>query len=124
MFYIDRLLEGFRSLYAQRPAQSSVLGRTVYNAEEEEYAHICRIASKCHDNLAQNGISERIPGVSVQSVNTSTSAYPILNYIYRGRMFVYSFSISLFMYYSTLFQEVGTCSRSAEGYRCLLGEVR
>ena len=88
MFYKDRVLEGFRSLYAQRPSQRSVLRRTfIFNAEVAEYAYKGHIASHDHSNLAQEGIEERILRFSVPSVNTSPAAYPTrLHYIYRGRV--------------------------------------
>ncbi len=87
MFYEDRILEGFRSLYAQRPAQCSVVSRTfIFNAEVAEYAYKRCLASH-HIVLAQEGIDERIPGVSARSINTSPAAYPTrLHYIYRERM--------------------------------------
>ena len=58
----DRVFETFRSLYTQRPTQSSVLRRIFgFNAEVTEYARISRIASCDHNMLAQEGIVERIP---------------------------------------------------------------
>ncbi len=61
----DRVLETLRSLYAQRPAQSSVLRRyTGFSAEEiAEHARIDRTnASRDLNILVQEGIVERIPG--------------------------------------------------------------
>ena len=61
----DRVLETLRSLYAQRPAQSSVLRRyTGFSAEEvAEHARINRTnASRDLNILVQEGIVERIPG--------------------------------------------------------------
>jgi hypothetical protein len=64
----DRVNKSFRSLYTQRPAQSSVLRRSFgFNAEVAEYACISRLA-RCDHKLAQNGIVEHIPGLSVQCV--------------------------------------------------------
>ena len=100
----DRVFETFRSLYTQRPTQSSVLRRSLgFNAEVAEYARISRIASRDHNMLAQVGIVERIPGLSAQFEIKSLSTDPdCLHYKYRGRSF-YTFSISLFMLFSTLF---------------------
>ena len=91
VFYKDRVLEGFRSLYAQRPAQRGGLCRTfIFNAEVAEYACKGQIAGLDRSNLAQEGIEERIPRFSARSVNTSSAAYPTrLHYIYRGRMFIH-----------------------------------
>ena len=84
MFYKDRAFEGFRSLYAQRPTQSSVLRRNfVFSAEEAEYAGISRIASHDYSKLTQEGIDVCIPGISAQSVNTSSS-YPNLCIAFTG----------------------------------------
>ena len=61
----DRVLETLRSLYAQRPAQSSVLRRyTGFSAEEiAKHARIDRTnASRDLNILVQEGIVERIPG--------------------------------------------------------------
>ncbi len=96
----DRLFERFRSLYTQRPTQSSVLRRRlVFNAEEAEYACIRRVASRDHNMLAQEGIVERIPGLSAQFVIKSLSTDPdCLHYNYRGRN-SYSFSTSQFTFF-------------------------
>jgi len=85
VFYKDRVLEGFRSLYAQRPAQHSVLRRTIFfNAEVAEYACISRVSSHDHNMLAQVGIVERIPGLSAQLVIKLSTTDP--DYLhYRGR---------------------------------------
>ena len=100
----DRVFETFRSLYTQRPAQSRVLRRNlVFNAEVAEYACISRVASCDHNMLAQVGIVERIPGLSAQFEIKSSSIDPdCLYYNYRGRSF-YTFSISRFMLFSTLY---------------------
>jgi hypothetical protein len=100
----DRVFDPFRSLYTQRPTQSSVLRRILgFNAEVAEYARISRIASRDHNMLAQEGIVERIPEFSAQCVIKSPSTDPdCLLYDYMGRSF-YTFSISLFMLFSTLF---------------------
>src|SRR5260370_35684463 len=61
----DRVIVTLRSLYAQRPAQSSVLRRyTGFSAEEiAEHARIDRTnASSDLNILVQEGIVERIPG--------------------------------------------------------------
>lgn len=85
MFYKDRVLEGFRSLYAQRPAQHSVLRRTIFfNAEVAEYVYKGQTASHTHSNLAQEGIKERNPRFSVQSVNTTPTACPTLCITFTG----------------------------------------
>ena len=100
MFYEDRILEGFRSLYAQRPAQCSVVSRTIiFNAEVAEYAYTRCFASH-HIDLAREGIDERIPGVSARFVNTSPAAYPIrLHYIYRGRMWsIFDLTVHVLFY--------------------------
>ena len=117
MFCKDRVFETFRSLYTQRPAQSRVLRRNlVFNAEVAEYACISRVASCDHNMLAQVGIGEHILGLSAQLVIKLSSTDPdYLHYNYRRRN-SYSFSTSLF----TLFLDVGKCSRSAEGWRCLI----
>jgi hypothetical protein len=66
----DRVFKSFRSLYTQRPAQSSVLRRSFgFNAEVAEYVCISRMASRDH-KLAQNGIVEHIPRLSAQFVIT------------------------------------------------------
>jgi len=100
----DRVFETFRSLYTQRPTQSSVLRRSLgFNAEVAEYASISRIAFRDHNMLAQVGIVERIPGLSAQFEIKSSSIDPdCLYYNDRGRSF-YTFSISRFMLFSTLF---------------------
>jgi hypothetical protein len=100
----DRLFETFRSLYTQRPTQSSVLRRSLgFNVEVTEYARISRIASRDHNMLAQEGIIERIPGFSVPIVIKSPSTDPdCKHYNYRGRSY-HSFSTSLFTLFSTLF---------------------
>jgi hypothetical protein len=100
----DRLFETFRSLYTQRPTQGSVLRRRlVFNAEVAEYAHISRIASRDHKLLAQEGIVERIPGLSAQFEIKLPSTDPdCLHYKCRGRN-SYSFSTSLFTFFSALF---------------------
>ena len=72
VFYKDRACEGFRSLCAQRSAQSSALRRTlIFNAEVAEYACKYHIAICDHHWLAREEISARIPGFSAQTVNTS-----------------------------------------------------
>ena len=69
----DRVFNSFRSLYRQRPAQSSVLRRSfVLNAEGAENGCISRMASRDH-KLAQIRIAEHIPGFSAQFVITSPS---------------------------------------------------
>jgi len=100
----DRVFETFRSLYTQRPTQSSVLRRSLgFNAEVAEYASISRIAFRDHNMLAQVGIVERIPGLSAQFVIKSPSTDPdCSHYSYMGRSF-YTFPISLFVLFSTLF---------------------
>jgi hypothetical protein len=100
----DRLIERFRSLYAQRPTQSSVLRRRlVFNAEVAENACISRVASRTHIMLAQEGIAECIPGLTAQFVIKLSSTNPgCLHYNYRGRN-SYSFSTSLFTFFSALF---------------------
>ena len=100
----DRVFETFRSLYTQRPTQSSVLRRSLgFNAEVTEYARISLIASRDHNMLAQEGIVERIPGLTAQVVIKSPSTDPhCLHYNYRRRN-SYSFSTSLFTFFSTLF---------------------
>ena len=113
----DRVFESFRSLYAQRPTQSSVLRRRLgFNAEEAEYARIRRVASLDYNMLAQEGVVGRIAGLIAQFVIKSPSTDPdCLHYNYIGRN-SYSFSTSLF----TFFQDVEACSCSAEGCRCLI----
>jgi hypothetical protein len=100
----DRVFERFRSLYTQRPTQSSVLRRRlVFNAEVAEYVCVSRMASRDHNILAQEGIVERIPGLSAHFVIKSPSTDPdSLYYNYRGRN-SYSFSTSLFTFFSALF---------------------
>ena len=72
MFYKDRVFEGFRSLFAQRSAQSSALRRIfIFKAEEAGYACKSHIAICDHNWLAREEISDRIPGFSAQTVNTS-----------------------------------------------------
>jgi len=118
----DRVFETFRSLYTQRPTQSSVLRRSLgFNAEVAEYARISRIASREHNMLPQEGIVERIPGLSAQVVIKSPSTDPdCLQYNCRGRN-SYSFSTSLFIRsFLLFFQDVGACFRSAEGCRCII----
>ena len=100
----DRLFESFRSLYSQRPTQSSVLRRRLFfNVEEAEYACISCVASLDLNMLAQEGIVERIPGFTAQFVIKSPSTDPdCSHYNYRGRN-SYSFSTSLFTFFSALF---------------------
>ena len=100
----DRLIERFRSLYTQRPTQGSVLRRRlVFNAEEAEYACISCVASRDHNILAQEGIVERISVITAQSAIKLSSTDPgSLHYNYRGRN-SYSFSTSLFTFFSALF---------------------
>lgn len=65
MYRKDRVLAALRSLYTQRPAQSSVLRRHAgFSAEEvAEEAEVDRTnASRDLNQLAQEGIIERIPG--------------------------------------------------------------
>lgn len=119
MFYKDRVREGFRSLYAQRPAQRSVLRRTFFfNAEVAIYAYKSLIASHNYRNLVQEGIDERIPGFSTQSGNTSPATYPTrLHYIYRGRMWaIFDLTVNV-LFYSLLRRIL---FRSAKGNRCLV----
>jgi hypothetical protein len=100
----DRVFERFRSLYTQRPTQGSVLRRRfAFKAEVAEYACISRVASRDHNMLAQEGIIERIPGLTAQSEIKLSSTDPgCLHYNYRGRN-SYSFSTSLFTFFSALF---------------------
>jgi hypothetical protein len=100
----DRVFERFRSLYTQRPTQGSELRRRlVFNAEVAEYARISRMASRDHNILAHEGIFERISGLTAQSVIKLSSTDPgSLHYNYRGRN-SYSFSTSLFTFFSALF---------------------
>ena len=73
----DRVFERFRSLYAQRPTQSSVLRRRlVFNAEVAEYACISHVASRDHNMLAPEGIVELIPGLAAQWVIKLSSTDP------------------------------------------------
>ena len=111
-----RVFETFRSLCAQRPTQSSVLRRSIsFKAEVAEHPHMGRIASSDLNMLAQEGIYERIPGLSAQFVIKSPSTDPgRLNYSSREKS-KNSSSISLI---SSLFQDMGVCSRSAERGRC------
>jgi hypothetical protein len=104
VFCKDRFIERFRSLYTQRPTQGSVLRRRlVFNAEVAEYAYISRVASRDHNMLAQEGINERIPGLTAQSVIKLSSTDPgCLHYNYRGRK-SYSFSTSIVAFFSALF---------------------
>ena len=68
MFYKDRVLRGFRSLYAQRPTQRSVLRRTFFfNAEVAVYAYKGYVVGQDYSNLVQRGIDERIPWFSERS---------------------------------------------------------
>jgi hypothetical protein len=99
-----RVFQTFRSLYAQRPTQSSVLRRSIgFNVEVAEHAQIGHIASSDLDMLAQEGIVGRIPGLSARVVVKLPSTEPDrLNYDYRERCF-YSFSIPLFTLFSTHF---------------------
>jgi hypothetical protein len=117
----DRVFETFRSLCTQRPTQSSILRRILnFNAEVAEYAQISRTASHELNMLAQEGIVERIPGFSAQFVIKSPSTHPgCLHYNNRERS-SYSFSISPFTLFSTLFsRQLGAYSRSAEKCCCL-----
>ncbi len=111
----DRVFEPFRSLYTQRPTQSSVLRRSLgFNAEVAEYARISRIASRDHNLLAREGIVERIPGLShLQQIQTAciTIAGGEILTLFRPRCLR---SFLLF------FQDVGACFRSAEGCRCII----
>jgi hypothetical protein len=77
-----RVFQTFRSLYAQRPTRSSVLRRSIgFNAEVAEHAQISHIASSDLDMLAQEGIVERIPGLSARFVIKLPSTEPgRLNY--------------------------------------------
>ena len=86
----DRVFETFRSLYTQRPTQSSVLRRSLgFNADVAEYARISRITSRDHNMLAQEGIVERIPGLSAQFEIKSPSTDPnCMYYNYRGEVFI------------------------------------
>ena len=100
----DRLLKKIRSLYSQRPTQSSVLRRSIFFSDEEaKYVCISPMASHGHDILAQEGIVEHVPGLSAPFVFKSPSIDPTsLHYNYRGRN-SYSFSTSLFTFFSALF---------------------
>ena len=100
----DRVFERFRSLYTQRPTQGSVLRRRLaFNAEVAEYARISRVANRDHNMLAKEGIIERIPGLTARSEIKLSSTDPCcLHYNYRGRN-SYSFSTSLFTFFSALF---------------------
>jgi hypothetical protein len=103
----DRVFEAFRSLYAQQPTQSSVLRRILnFNAEVAEYARISRIASRDHNMLAHEGIVARIPGLSAQFVIKSLSTDPACLHYNCREMSSYSFSISLFTLFSTLFSRL------------------
>jgi len=78
--------------------------RLVFNAEVAEYACISRVASRDHNMLAQEGIVERIPGLTAQSViNLSSKDSGCLHYNYRGRN-SYSFSTSLFTFFLLFFK--------------------
>jgi len=100
----DRVFTRFRSLYTQRPTQSRVLRRSIFFSDEvAKYVCVSRMASHDHDILAQEGIVERVPGLSAQFVIKSPSTDPTcLHYNYKGRNF-YSFSTLLFTLYPTLF---------------------
>jgi hypothetical protein len=70
----DRLLKKIRSLYSQRPTQSSVLCRIFgFNVEVTEYAQISYIASRDNTMLAKEGITEHIPRFSAPFVIKSSS---------------------------------------------------
>jgi hypothetical protein len=104
VLYKDRVFKRFRSLYTQRPAQSSVLCRSlVFNAEVAEHASISGMTSRDRNMLDQEWIAERIPEYSAQFVTKSPSTDPdYLHYINRVRNFN-SFSTSLFRLFSTFF---------------------
>ncbi len=100
----DRVFEPFRSLFAQRPTQSSVLRRSLgFSAEVTEYARISRIASRDHSMLAQEGIVERIPGLSARFVIKSPSTDPGRLSYNSSEKSKNSSSISLHTLFSTLF---------------------
>ncbi len=115
-----RVFETFRSLFAQRPTQSSVLRRSMdFSAEVVEHAHISRIASRDLNMLAQEGIVECIPGLSARFVIKSPSTDPgRLSYNSSEKSFTLLRSRCL-RSFLLFFQDVGTCSRSAERCRCL-----
>ena len=78
----DRVFEPFRSLYTQRPTQSSVLRRILgFNAEVAKYACI----SRNHNILAHEGIVERIPELSAHFVIKSPSTNPDCCIIVTGK---------------------------------------
>jgi hypothetical protein len=117
----DRLFERFRSLYAQRPTQSSVLRRRlISNAEVAQDACIGHMVSCGHNMLAQAGIVQCIPGLTAQSVIKLSSTHPdCLHYNYEGRnsnLFLTS-HFTLFLFF---LQDEEVCSCSAEGCRCLI----
>ena len=117
----DRVFESFRSLYTQRPTQSSVLRRRlVFNAEEAEYACFNRVASCDHNMMAQEGIVQRIPGFSAQFVIKSPSTDPDCSHYNYGGRNSYFFRPRCLRFFLLFFQDVEVCSCSAEGCRCLI----
>ena len=102
----DRVFERFRSLYTQRPTQSSVLRRRLaFNAEVAEYACISRVASRDHNMLAQEGIVERIPGLTAQSEIKLSSTDPgCLHYNYQGEKFLLFFDLTVYVFFCSFFK--------------------
>jgi hypothetical protein len=100
----DRVFISFRSLYTQRPTQSSVLGRSLgFNAELLKYARISGITGCDHITLAHEGIVECIPGLCAQVVIKSPSKGPGCYISIAGGRFLHFFDLAVYFLLHTLF---------------------
>jgi hypothetical protein len=116
----DRVFEPFRSLYTQRPTQSSVLRRSLdFNAEVAKYARISRNANRNHNMLAQEGNVERIPGLSAHCVIKAPSTNPDCCITITGGKVLTLFRPRRLRSSLLFFQDERACSCSAEGCQCL-----
>jgi hypothetical protein len=102
----DRVFETFRSLYTQRPSQSSVLRRSLgFNAEVSEHARISRITSRDHKMLGREGMIERIPRFSAHIVIKSPTTDPdSLQYNYKGRNSYFFFDLTVYVLFYSFFK--------------------
>jgi hypothetical protein len=105
----DQVFETFRSLYALRPAQSSVMRRrTGFNVEAAaEQAHIDRTKANYGLNLlVQDGNVEYFPGRSVQILIKAPSTDP--GHLNNSSWEKSPSSILLLTLLSTLFSSPGS----------------
>ena len=118
----DRVFETFRSLYTQRPTQSSVLRRSLgFNDEVTEYAHISYMASRDNTMLVQPRDRRTYPWVSYANCNQIIfNKFKLLAVKLQAEKFLTQMLSRCLYSFLLFFQGERACSCKEDGCQCLI----